>query len=342
MRGRLVITGIRERVVVLLLESGSPGASIALSVDGQTWSMGVESAVIDGDVPMSVDARFGLYSITKTVIAAMVLRLVERGEMSLDDPIGRHVSGLPSGADVSLRQVLNHSGGFPDYEGIAAYHAGVRAHPEMPWTAEEFLTRTMGDGMLFAPGEGWRYSNIGFMLLRQAIERVTRQSLREIVSHEFSGPLHLPSLAVAEGLESMAALTPGYSGAENVIPRYHPGWVSHGLVVGTAPELARFVDALFAGEVVGADSLREMLETVPVGQVHPWMTTPSYGLGLMIDSDNRFGMVAGHTGGGPGYSTAAYHFPDMQGGRVTSVALVNRDGRDTAADIAFSMTEMLG
>jgi D-alanyl-D-alanine carboxypeptidase len=65
--------------------------------------------------------------------------------------------------------------------------------------------------------------------------------------------------------------------------------------------------------------------------------TPSYGLGLMVDPASRFGCVAGHTGGGPGYSTAAYHFPDVTGHRVTSVAFANRDGTDIATDIVFSM-----
>jgi D-alanyl-D-alanine carboxypeptidase len=71
------------------------------------------------------------------------------------------------------------------------------------------------------------------------------------------------------------------------------------------------------------------------------MVKPSYGLGLMMDPGSRFGIVAGHTGGGPGYSTAAYLFPDVQGHRVTCVALVNRDGNDVATDIAFSIAARL-
>jgi D-alanyl-D-alanine carboxypeptidase len=82
-----------------------------------------------------------------------------------------------------------------------------------------------------------------------------------------------------------------------------------------------------------------MLTPVAVGTTHPWMKEPSYGLGLMLDPANRYGVVAGHTGGGPGYSTAAYYFPEVSGHRVTSVALVNRDGGDLATQIAFSMAD---
>ena len=327
---------ITKEISLMLAGSGVPGASVALVIDGDLWSAGIGSASLDGSSPLPADARFGVYSITKTVIAAIVMRLVERGAMDLDAPIGRYVPGLPAGADVPVRRVLNHSGGFPDYGNLADYHEMVRAHPASPWTPGEFLSRTLGDGMLFAPGTGWRYSNIGYMLLRLAIERVIEGAFRDAVRHE-------TGLDVATSPAMMAELTPGFSGetAKNVIPRYHPGWVSHGLVIGTATELARFIDALFGGSVVRPESLAMMLDAIPVGEAHRWMEAPSYGLGLMIDPESRFGLVAGHTGGGPGYSTAAYRFSDVNRRRVTAVALVNRDGSDLATDIVFSMAGIL-
>lgn len=180
------------------------------------------------------------------------------------------------------------------------------------------------------------------------IERLTGLSFREAVRRFLSKPLGLQAFTVVDSLEDTSRLTPGYSALldpehapTNIIPHYHPGWVSHGLVASTAADLARFIDVLFLRHVVGLGSLTAMLEAKLVGERHPWMTAPSYGLGLMIDPANRFGYVAGHTGGGPGYSTAAYHFPDVAAHRVTSVALVNRDGNDIATDIVFSIAGWL-
>jgi D-alanyl-D-alanine carboxypeptidase len=127
-----------------------------------------------------------------------------------------------------------------------------------------------------------------------------------------------------------------------VIPRYHPGWVAHGLAVGTAEDVVRFLNLLFVERrVVASELVDEMLVGAPVAENHPWMVKPTYGLGLMMDPASPFGVVAGHTGGGPGYATAAYHFADVDGRRVSAVALVNRDGSDVATDIVFSLVREL-
>lgn len=329
----------------LLDTAGAPGAAIALSLDGDLWAAGVGHADAARHERLGPDARFATYSVTKTVIATIVLGMAEDRILALDDPIGAALPDLPFETPVSIRQLLNHTGGLPDYGGLAAYRDAVRDHPGTPWTAEEFLRRTLGDGLAYMPGHGWRYSNIGYLLLRLMLERDTGLAFTQVVRHYLARPA---GLVAVDSLAGTASLTPGYSASpnskgtlENVIARYHPGWVSHGLVTATAPELARFLDRLFGSELCGAASLDEMLRPVPVTTTHPWMTTPSYGLGLMIDPANRFGFVAGHTGGGPGYSTAAYRFPDVHGHRVTSVALVNRDGPDTATDIVFSTVARL-
>jgi D-alanyl-D-alanine carboxypeptidase len=337
---------IEAHVRAQLHTAGAPGASVALIVDGQAWSTGIGWATSDRAEELDASARFSAYSVTKTVIAAIVMRLTEADRFNLDAPVQDHLPDTPLDTPVSIRQLLNHTGGLPDYRGLAEYHEAVRDHPESSWSTDEFIEKTLANGLLFKPGHGWRYSNIGYMMLRQVIERITGLPFREAVRRYLSLPLGLPELEVVESLDDVATLTPGYSQVPdsgkaivNVIPRYHPGWVAHGLVASTAGELARFLDALVAGRIVGAESLREMLTPVAVGTTHPWMEEPSYGLGLMLDPANRHGVVAGHTGGGPGYSTAAYHFPDVSGHRVTSVALVNRDGGDLATQIAFSMAD---
>ncbi len=143
----------------------------------------------------------------------------------------------------------------------------------------------------------------------------------------WQGQLHP---AVVASLGDMRGLTPGYStqlGASDepadIAPVYHPGWVSHGLVVSTAPELARAIDGLFAGRLFGAEMLAAMLDPVLVAESHPLFAQPAYGLGLMIDAAAP-GIFAGHAGGGPGYSIGALHLTTAST-RVTSVALVNRD-----------------
>jgi len=348
MEGLARAAGIEGLVQETIAAACAPGATVALSVDGEIWSMGVGLADAVRGEPLRADALFGTYSITKMIIATIVLSMAEDRVLALDDPINDSLPEFPFDTPVAIRQLLNHTGGMPDYGDDVAYREAVRNHPETPWTAAEFLQRTLGKDLLYMPGHGWRYSNIGYLLLRLMLERETGLTFPQVIRHYLALPAGLDALAAIDSLAGSMALTPGYGGVANgdgglvnVIARYHPGWVAHGLATATALELARFFDLLFGGDLLGAESLDEMTTPVPVTTSHPWMTKPSYGLGLMMDPANRFGVVAGHTGGGPGYSTAAYRFPDVHGHRITSVALVNRDGSDTATDIVFSMVARL-
>ena len=332
-------------VVELLRSAGAPGASVALLADGDpVLTAGVGHADLDRTRPLAADARFYAYSITKTFLAVAALRLAEQGRLGLDEPVQATLPDLPLATAITVRQLLTHTGGLPDYGGLAEYSADLRAAPDAPWTAEEFLTRTLRRGFLFPPGEGWAYSNIGFMLIRLAVERLTGSTLRQALADLVFRPSGLRRTVVAESLADAAELTPGYSdeldrdgGCHDISRRYHPGWVSHGVVISTAPELARGLDALFAGRLLGPEPLAAMLDAVAVPEEHPLVARPAYGLGVMVDLDSCFGRVAGHAGGGPGYSTAAFHFPDVAGRRVTSVALANRDGSDLGLAIAFAL-----
>jgi len=338
--------GIEPLVRSILDAGGAPGATLALTVDGESWATGIGHADAHATMPIDPDARFAAYSISKSIIATIVMRLAEERALALDAPFQEYLPEIAVETPVSLRQLLNHTGGMPDYGALPAYREGVRKQPGRPWTTEEFLGNTLPGGLLYMPGHGWRYSNIGYLLLRLILEEETGLAFAQVVRHYLAVPRDLPGLVVASEVADMASLTPGYadsgSGPENVIPGYHPGWVAHGLVTATASDIARFFDLLFAAAYFDNDvPLREMLVGAPVAERHPWMEKPSYGLGLMIDPGNRHGVVAGHTGGGPGYSTAAYRFPNVRGHEVTAVALVNRGGADTATDIVFTLADRL-
>ena len=143
------------------------------------------------------------------------------------------------------------------------------------------------------------------------------------------------------------SLTPGFSAAlddgeerRDIAGRYHPGWVSHGLVMSTAAETASLIDALFAGRLLADSSIEAMLTVVEVPGTHPPFVRPAYGLGVMVDPGSPYGRVAGHAGGGPGYATAAFHFPDVDGRRVTAVALVNCDWAGVELEVVFALADL--
>jgi D-alanyl-D-alanine carboxypeptidase len=229
------------------------------------------------------------------------------------------------------------------------YQADLRADPTLPWTDTEFLERTLARGMRFVPGAGWDYSNVGYLILRQLLQRVHAASFRDVLESTIFAPLGLRQTLVAESLADATILTPGWSSylraddeLENIAPHYHPGWVSHGVVISTAAELATIVDALFAGRLLRPESLAAMKEPVILPFEHPLFRQPAYGLGLMIDTGSPHGLVAGHGGGGPGYSIGSLHFEHVNGSRVTSVALANRDAGDVGLRLAYELAMRVG
>ena len=286
---------------------------------------------------------FLAYSATKTLIAALALALQEEGRLALDDPLARFVPELEGRRDVTLRRLLQHTAGVPDYGGLAAYHDAVRRAPGAPWGYAEFAAHTWRRGLLFEPGAGFSYSNPGYLLARRALERAADAPLAALVAARITGPLGLERTRVVETPGDLRALAPGPSTQLSIDGRvldvrdaYHPGWVSHGVVASTPSELARFLHALVAGRLVGEGSLRELSALVPVPRAQaqgPWRE-PSYGLGVMADPASPLGPLIGHNGGGPGHGASVFAAPALRPGGATACAMVGVEAENLAERIA--------
>lgn len=329
----------------VLAEMGGVGASLAVLVDGNpALALGVGRR--DPECPDAPDAgdRYHAYSIAKPFIAAAALRLVERGALDLDAALPG--PGLPE--MVTLRRALNHTAGLPDYCGLRAYREAVRRRPEQAWTAPEFLAATLGQRPPGPPGR-FDYSNIGYLLVRLAIERAAKRSLGEVVEDEVFAPLGVRGLRFATTLDDVQDLAPGWgtslgggTARVDVSRRYHPGWVSHGALVGDAAGIARALDGLLAGRVVGPAALAAMRDAVPVGRTHWLFQPPGYGLGLMTAFGGSADARAGHGGEGPGASTAALSRQEAGGPRVTAVALANTERHDLGLRLAWAAMGCFG
>ena len=234
----------------------------------------------------------------KQLIAICVLKLCERGVIDLD--------GRLEGELYTLRQLLGHTAGLADYGAISEYHEAVAANEE-PWSRQKLLDLVLARGPLFAPGEAWSYSNVGYMLAREYIEAASGLSFVDLVHEMISHPLGLTTLELATSREQFSRLQCSAAG------QYHPGWVYHGCLTGNVRDAARLQHGLLSGQLLGAEMLQEMLVRYPLGgaiEGRPW-TGCGYGLGLMSGTMDEVGRAIGHSGGGPSCVNAIYHFPDL-------------------------------
>ncbi|MDB5600826.1 MAG: beta-lactamase, partial [Xanthobacteraceae bacterium] len=258
------------------------------------------------------------WSFTKTCLAACALRLVAERRLTLDTPL--------TGRSFTLRHLLQHTSGLRDYGGLPAYHAAVAARA-MPWTDDEFLTRIRHEDLLFAPGDGWAYSNVGYMLVRRLIENVTGMTLDAALRATVFGPLGIEDVRVAERPEDL-------KGGAWDDSRYHPGWVSHGLLIGPPKSAAMVLHGLMTKGLLPPILLGMMCKgralDVPL-EGRPWLSA-GYGLGVMIPGV-KGGECIGHSGEGPGSVMAAYYFPDASHD-VTVAAFMRSDNAGVIERIA--------
>lgn len=233
------------------------------------------------------------WSYTKTVLAAAALVLVANGRLTLDQPM--------PGRRFTLRHLLQHRAGLPDYGSLAAYHEAV-AGGGTAWTPAEMLRRAAADSPVFEPGEGWGYSNIGYFMVRTLIERTTGLDLVEALNLLVLGPLGIEGVVLARQPADLERTAWGNARG------YDPAWVYHGLLAGPAVSAALLLHRLLAGALLPADLLEEMCGRHPVAgaiEGRPWRTA-GYGLGLMIGDGDPAGLYAGHSGAGPGSVAAVY------------------------------------
>lgn len=296
------------------------------------------------------EPAFLVYSLTKTFLATLILKICELEKLSLADPLSRWFPSIDRAENISLQQLLNHTAGIPDYGGIREYHESVRSSPTTPWSFERFASKTFGTGLLFEPGTGWTYSNPGYMLVKYIAEAVMGAPFRTLLSELITEPLGLRRTFVPETINDLSALAPGTSSylspdgsLRDIRTHYHPGWVSHGVVASTTSDVVRFLDVLMHGKILSWSSLARMKELVliPSAMSDPlsrWKK-PGYGLGLMGDPDSPYGMVFGHNGGGPCYNISAFHAAELGGVSVCTIGAL--EVGFNAEDIVFDILDRL-
>lgn len=273
------------------------------------WAGSVGVAERASGRPLTPQATFRTASLTKSYTAATVLRLAEQGSMATADPIERHLSpasvatlraGGYDPAQITVDHLLAHRSGLPDHALSLPYFEAVLADPQHRWSRAEQLALAMSlGGPLFAPGTDYRYSDTGYLLLGEMIERHTGLAL----GAAYRGLLRLPALGIVntyqEGVDPVPA-TAGPRAKQDLLPGIDDSmidassdlWGAGGLVA-DARDLALFVRALVDGRVLGATAQQAMLAVAsPIAGVPGAPAEAAYARGLLrvqVDGDTCWG-----------------------------------------------------
>src|SRR5918998_5018886 len=206
-------------------------------------------------------ARFHIASITKAFTAAAILLLEERGKLSLDDSVSRHLPGYPNGDRIRIKHLVEQTAGIPNLGSGPDWARQER----QPYPIEQLVALFKDLPLEFEPGSQMRYSNSNYNLLTLIIEKVSGQSYESFLRENILTPLGLRT--IVDGSD-MTRLVPNRatgvepSGIRDVrLPRFID-WSSRrgsGSLVSTASDLDRFVDALYGGRLLKQASLAKVL-----------------------------------------------------------------------------------
>ena len=295
-------------VPAFMADENVPGVLVALASGGEVvTSRAYGLADVELAVPVSDSTVFEIGSISKQFLAAAVLLLAEDGALGLDDPISQHLPDVPGEwAAATLRQLLTHTSGIPDYEEIATYD--IYQHRVTP---EEVIQIAHSRPMDFEPGTGWHYSNTGYFLLSRVVERVERAPLADVLGRRIFGPLGMTQTRLSNPEAIIPNRASGYwvdrTGAlVNRWPTEPSSTLGAGGLLSSARDLARWDAALSDDRLLSAAS-KEALWTParlasgararrasgePVSYGLGWFLSPLGGLRAQHHSGQVAGFIA--------------------------------------------------
>jgi CubicO group peptidase (beta-lactamase class C family) len=284
-------------------------------------------------VANNLETRFNLGSMNKMFTATAIMQLVERGAVSVDDPISQYVdeSWLPREITdrVTVHHLLSHTSGLGSYFNETYFNSSR----ELFRALDDYKPLVQSEELAFEPGSSYRYSNTGMFLLGVVIESATGEDYFDYIRDEIYAPAGMASSDSYEMDEPVENLAIGYDPAPGSAAGFENNLYKHVIKGGpagggfsTVGDLHRFALALQAGELVSEESLERMW-TDHSGE--------GYGYGFGIQQGPN-GVVVGHGGGFPGINSNL----DIMLDRGYIVAVMSNYGR-AASPIARALAGMI-
>jgi D-alanyl-D-alanine carboxypeptidase len=338
-----------EQALDRLVAAGVPGA-VALQRDGgRQWHATAGVADLKTQEPISARDRFRIGSITKAYVSTVALQLAGEGRLTLDDSVERWLPALvPNGAAISVRQLMNHTSGLPEYIDLPFYLQILR-EPLTTYRPLELVQRAVTQPPLFAPGTGWSYSNTNYLLLGLIVAaadkvaaplrtaapalEVYRRIVVPLRLWDTSFPLADPDLHGPHAHGYAIDMPPEW-GLPAILDttRINPSFAwTAGAIVSTVDDVADFHRALFSGRLLRPAQQRELLTTVAAA------SGVEYGLGV-FKLQMPCGTAWGHSGGMPSHVSWSLMSPD---GARQAVLMVTRDSNTWTEQIAIDHANAL-
>jgi len=320
-----------------LKSTGAPGAAVLVVKDGKpVFQQGYGVTDLHSLRPIDAKTNFRLASFTKQFTATCIMLLVHDGKLHYDDHLTDIFPEFPAyGKSITVRNLLNHTSGLPDYEDIL-----MKQYPDTP---PEKIPQILDAGVLklleqqstgkFPPGSKWEYSNSGYATLAMIVEKVSGKPFGQFLHDRIFAPLHMDyTLAYESGKNEVPNRAFGHTKEKN-------GWketdqsptsavLGDGGIYTSIDDLVKWDGALREYTLVSEAEMKPALTPVHVTDEPPTSEgrNVSYGFGWFLDPYKGHKRMS-HDGETIGFRTTIQRFPDDQ---LTVIVLANRTDVDPA------------
>jgi D-alanyl-D-alanine carboxypeptidase len=309
----------------VMREADVPGVTVGVWTPGQrdyVRSFGVANKATGQQ--MSPDLYMRIGSETKTFTVTAVLQLVDQGKVSLDDPVGKYLDGVPNGDRITLRDLAGMRSGLFNYSEDTGFFKALTSDPQRAFTPQQLLAYAFRHPVMFRPGEKFYYSNTNLILLGLLVEKESGQPLGDYLEQHVLGPAGMSHTSFPAGNEFPAPHAQGYTnqtatGKVEETAGWNPSWGwAAGAMISDLDDLHTWARTVATGvfpdgtTMVGAAVQKQRLATPSTG-----IRGAGYGLGIF----DVQGWI-GHNGSLPGYESLTIYLPST---RTTVVVLLNTD-----------------
>ena len=300
--------------VILMAEEGKPFYQKAFGMADR-----------EKQIPNTINTKFRIGSINKTYTDVLVLQLVERGQLSLDDKLGKYLDNFPKSTanKVSIKQLLTHTAGFGDIF-IPEYLDNIRSYKSI----QDILPLLRDQPLAYEPGTDQRYSNYGYIVLGAILEKITGKSFEQLLNDNIFQALgHINThYQIAEQIKGEAqSYRFGLNGKSVNCTSNLEYPTPDGGMYSTAAELFEFMQSLYYDERLISDASK-------LSKVFDYDPPKEFTWEKVLNSPRA---AIGDAGGGPGVSTVVEM---LLKDNVTIMVLANSD-RGIAEEIGFRLMQ---
>ncbi|MPQ49036.1 serine hydrolase [Marinifilum sp. N1E240] len=277
---------LKSEIDSIIINSSFNGVVLLTKDTARIYSKAVGYSDIENKIPIKLDDQFVIGSISKQITAVLILREYENGKIKLDDKIDQYLSDIDQTwvKEVTIHQLLTHT------HGIVAINKPLE----------------------FKQGSRFHYSQLGYELLANILEKVTSKTFNELSTELFNkyGLTH----TFHPDNKEFKNLVKGYRETKNGKLKYCSNslfnYVPAGSFISSVEDLNRWNQYLHSGKLVKKESL-ELMKTKFATRIHPIFGTVEYGYGLLF-KDGEENIQIGALGYAPGFVSACYYYPQSK------------------------------